>query len=176
MSQLVLQTARLQLREMTWDDLDFVAMMLGDPQVMRFYPKCCSREEAKAWVQRQLDRYRDDGHGLWLATDRKSKVPIGQVGLSRQEVDGVSEPEIGYLVHLPYWRQGYATEAAAAVRDYAFEVRGKRRVISLIRPMNVPSQRVALKIGLKPERLTMFREFEHLVFSASPAHAAVGRA
>jgi RimJ/RimL family protein N-acetyltransferase len=165
MPDLVLQTARLDLREMTWEDLDFVATMLADPNVMRFYAKCYSRDEAKAWLQRQLDRYRDDGHGLWLVRNRDTGEPIGQAGLVRQEVDGAHELEIGYLIHHPFWQQGYATEAAAAVRDYTFDVLGEDRVGTLIRPGNIASLRVALRIGLKPVKLTMFRDFEHLVFS-----------
>jgi RimJ/RimL family protein N-acetyltransferase len=164
MADVILQTPRLALREMTWDDLDFVASMLTDPQVMRYFPKCQSRDEAKAWLQKQLNRYRDDGHGLWLAKSLITDEPIGQVGLVRQQVDGVDELEIGYLIHHPYWHQGYATEAAAAVRDYTFYRLGQDRVGTLIRPANIPSLRVALRIGLKPVKLTMFREYEHLVF------------
>jgi RimJ/RimL family protein N-acetyltransferase len=167
MSTIILQSPRLALREMTWDDLDFLATLLADPQVMRHYPKCYSRDESKAWLQKQLDRYAEDGHGLWLVVDRATSEPIGQVGLSRQQVDGFDEPEIGYLIHAPYWRQGFATEAAAAVRDHAFGVLGKQRVVSIIRPVNIPSQRVALRIGLKPEKLTTFKGFESLVFSSS---------
>ncbi|HEY4232565.1 MAG TPA: GNAT family N-acetyltransferase [Lacipirellulaceae bacterium] len=174
MSKVILQTARLALREMTWDDLDFVATMLADPQVMRYYPKCYSRDEAKAWVQKQLNRYRDNGHGLWLAINCQTSEPIGQVGLVRQEVEGAQELEIGYLIHHPHWRQGYATEAAAAVRDYTFDELGHERVGTLIRPVNIPSQRVAVRIGLKPEKLVMFRDYEHLVFSMSRP-AATGR-
>jgi [ribosomal protein S5]-alanine N-acetyltransferase len=118
-------------------------------------------------VQRQLDRYRDDGHGLWLVGNRETGEPIGQAGLVQQEVDGAHELEIGYLIHHPFWQQGYAAEAAAAVRDYAFNTLGKERVISLIRPVNVPSQRVALRIGLKPEKLTTFKGHESLVFPAA---------
>ncbi len=47
----VLETDRLALREMSLDDLDFVATMLADPQVMRFYPKCYSREESAGWIE-----------------------------------------------------------------------------------------------------------------------------
>jgi RimJ/RimL family protein N-acetyltransferase len=176
MPDCVLQTARLLLREMTWDDLDFVAAMLADPQVMRFYPKCYSRDEAKAWVQKQLNRYRDDGHGLWLVVDRESGERIGQVGLLRQQVDGVDETEIGYLIHAPCWRQGFASEAATAVRDFAFGTLDKTHVISLIRPVNIASQRVALRIGLKPVKLTKFHGFEHLVFSKSRPPATARRA
>jgi RimJ/RimL family protein N-acetyltransferase len=165
MHNVILETPRLRLREMTWDDLDFVAAMLGDPNVMRHYPQVHTRGEAELWLKKMVERYRDDGHALWLVSLRAEGQPIGQVGLLRQHVDGVDEPEIGYLVHAPYWRQGYAFEAASAVRDFAFATLHKSRVISLIRPGNIPSQRVALRLGMKPERLTKFRDFDTLVFS-----------
>lgn len=154
---------------MTSGDLDFVAAMLSHPEVMRFYPKPYSREEAKWWIGRQLDRYERYGHGLWLAEDRAIGEPRGQVGLMIQEVDGVEEPEIGYLIHHPFWRQGLATEAALATRDWAFGTLGLPRVISLIRPKNLPSQGVAGKLGMKPEKRTMFRDLEHIVFSVRAA-------
>jgi RimJ/RimL family protein N-acetyltransferase len=167
MQKPILETRRLCLREMTWEDLDFVAMMLADPLVMRHYPKPHSRAEAELWLKKMINRYREDGHALWLVATRDDHEPIGQVGLLRQQVDGVDEPEIGYLIHAPFWRQGYAVEAASAVRDFAFNKRNYTRVISLIRPVNIPSQRVALRIGMKPEKLTNFRGLEHLVFAAA---------
>jgi RimJ/RimL family protein N-acetyltransferase len=167
----ILETPRLSLREMTWDDLDFLSMLLADERVMRHYPKPCTREEAKLWMGRILDRYAKHGHAFWLVSLRAAGKPvgepIGQVGLLLQHVDGVDEPEIGYMIHANHWRHGYASEAAAAVRDHAFAQLDKRRVISLIRPANIPSQRVALKLGMKPERLTSWHDLEHLVFSLS---------
>jgi RimJ/RimL family protein N-acetyltransferase len=160
----VLETPRLTLREMSLADLDFVAAMLADPEVMRFYPKCYSRDEAEAWVRRQLDRYARHGHGLWLVVDRAAGQPVGQVGLAIQTVDGTQEPEIGYLIHRPFWRRGLATEAAMATRDYAFHTLAKPRVISLVRPVNVPSQGVARKLGMEVEKRTTFANLEHLVF------------
>ena len=162
---IILQTVRLSLRELVADDLDFVAAMLAHPEVMRFYPKPYDRDEAGQWLRRQLDRYARDGHGLWLVADRTSGEPIGQVGLVRQPVDDQFEPEIGYLIHRPFWRQGYASEAALGVRDHAFAARGLARVISLIRPENEPSQGVARKLGMKPERETTFHGLKHLVFA-----------
>jgi RimJ/RimL family protein N-acetyltransferase len=163
----VLETTRLRLRQMSLDDLDFVAAMLSHPEVMRFYPKLHTRQEAQAWVERQLARYRNDGHGLWLVLDRESGEPVGQVGLVVQEVDGKPEFEIGYLIHRPHWRKGLATEAALGVREYAFGPRGLDRVISLIRPENIPSQGVARKLGMTPERETDFKGYRHLVFAVA---------
>jgi len=160
----ILETPRLRLREMSLDDLDFIAEMLADPLVMRFYPQIYSREEAAAWIERQLDRYARHGSGLWLAVDRATGEPVGQVGLLRQIVDGVEEPEVGYLLDRRYWSRGLATEAAAAVRDWAFQTRGEPYVVSLIRPENLPSQAVALRIGMKPERDTVFASLRHTVF------------
>jgi ribosomal-protein-alanine N-acetyltransferase len=98
---ILLETPHLVLREMTLADLDFVATMLADLEVIRFYPKCYSREEAEGWVRRQLGRYAQDGYGLWLAQDRATDEPVGQLGLIRQIVEGVKEPEVGYLIHRP---------------------------------------------------------------------------
>jgi len=160
------EAARLTFREMSLGDLDFVATMLADPEVMRFYPKCYSREEAEGWVRRQMGRYQRDGHALWLVLEKATAQPVGQVGLILQEVDGMREPEVGYLIHRPFWRRGFATEAARATRDHAFAVRGCARVISLIRPENLPSQGVAKKMGMTVEKHTVFSGYDHLVFAA----------
>ncbi len=162
---IIVETDRLRLREMVPTDLDFVATMLDDPEVMRYYPKRYSRDEAQAWLERQLWRYAEHGHGLWLVVDRHTQEPVGQVGLILQEVEGKKEPEIGYLIHRPYWRRGLATEAALGVRCHAFEERGLEHVISLIRPENEPSRGVARKLGMTAERETQFKEIPHLVYA-----------
>jgi ribosomal-protein-alanine N-acetyltransferase len=164
----VLETSRLALRELSLDDLDFVAGMLAHPEVMRFYPQVYSREESRLWIERQLHRYAGNGHGLWLVQDRATGEPLGQVGLLLQLVDGVEEPEIGYLIHRPFWRRGLATEAALAVRSWAFDTMGLERVISLIRPENTPSQGVARKLGMRPEKRSQFHWLEHVVFAVRP--------
>src|SRR5262245_31103544 len=121
MPRVILETARLRLREMTLDDLDFMSTLLGDAEVMRYYPKPLSRDEAREWIERQRKRYVDFGHGHWLAEFRESGEPAGQVGLVAQELDGHIEREIGYMIHHKFWRQGLATEAALGVRRCAFE-------------------------------------------------------
>lgn len=168
-----LETTRLRLRELEPNDLGFVSAMLGDERVMRYYPKVLSRQEASAWLDRQLERYQAHGHGLWLALLLSTGEAVGQVGLLRQEVEGVVEPEIGYLLHAPYWHRGLATEAGLAVRRYAFESLALPHVISLVRPVNLPSQAVARRLGMVPLREAVFRGIPHLVFSV--ARHEVGR-
>jgi RimJ/RimL family protein N-acetyltransferase len=162
--QLILETSRLRLRAMTADDLDFIAAMLAHPEVMRFYPRLYTREEAEGWLNRQLERYAQHGHGLWLVEERASGAKVGQVGLAMQQVDGADEPEVGYLIHRPFWRRGYAAEAAISTRDYAFRERGYPYVISLIRPENEPSQGVARAMGMTPWKNTMRADMPHIVF------------
>ena len=173
----ILETPRLILREMSLDNVNFVAAMLADPEVMRYYPKCYSREEAATWVERQTHRYARHGHGLWLALEKATGQPVGQVGLLIQQVRSLEEKEVAYLVHRPFWRRGFATEAARACRDYAFDVLGRQRVIALIRPENTPSQGVAWKLGMQPEPdRVQHSGFEHIVFAVSrnAARAAQG--
>jgi RimJ/RimL family protein N-acetyltransferase len=156
----ILESARLALRELAPSDLDFVALMLADAEVMRFYAKAYSRAEAQEWLDRQRARYARDGHALWLVSERESGAPVGQVGLVMQTIDGQLLPEIGYLIHRPYWRRGYATEAALATRAHAFGPLGYARVISLIRPQNAPSQGVARKLGMAIRGQTWHGGFE----------------
>jgi RimJ/RimL family protein N-acetyltransferase len=104
---------------MTPDDLDDIATLLGDPQVMRYYPRPKSRDEALAWIARNQRLYREHGFGLWLLTLRESGKFVGDCGLIPQQVDGVTKIEVGYHVRACLQGRGLATEAAAACRDYA---------------------------------------------------------
>ena len=160
----VLVTPRLELRELAIGDLDFVATMLAHPEVSRYYERQFTRADAEAWLQRQLTRYATDGHGLWLVTEREGGTPVGQVGLALQDVEGHRLPEIGWLLHRPYWGRGYATEAAAATRDLARSRWKYGRLISLIRPANEPSRRVAERIGMHAGPRVDFHGFEHIVY------------
>ena len=162
---LIAETPRLRLREMTPDDLDFVATMLAHPDVNRYYERQFDRADAQVWLERQLARYARHGHGLWLVEERDTGEPVGQVGLAIQDVEGECNPEIGWLLHRPYWGRGYATEAGAAARDVAFRQWKYPYVISLIRPVNVPSRRVAERLGMTAGREVQFHGFTHLVYS-----------
>jgi RimJ/RimL family protein N-acetyltransferase len=142
---------RLAFREMTRDDLDAMARLLGDPGVMTYYPRPKTRDEAVRWIEWNRGLYRMHGYGLWLLTTLDGGF-VGDCGLTPQVVDGVTELEVGYHVVPALQGQGYATEAAAASRDFARDVLGATRLIAIIHPDNRPSQRVAEKIGLRPEK------------------------
>jgi RimJ/RimL family protein N-acetyltransferase len=147
-------TARLSFREMTPDDLDVMADLLGDPEVMAFYSHPKSRAETLRWIDWNQRLYRERGFGLWLIELRETGGFVGDCGLTPQVVDGKPEIEVGYHVRRPMQGRGLATEAAAASRDYAREVLGLTRLVAIIDPGNVPSQRLAEKIGLALEKET----------------------
>ena len=159
----ILETDRLRLREMVPADLDFVATMLADPEVTHYYERQFTRDEANVWLDRQLNRYANDGHGLWLVVERETGSAVGQVGLAMQDVEGVRRPEIGWLLHRPFWGKGYATEAGLATRDAAFTRWGYPAVISLIRPVNTPSRQVAERLGMRAGDRVHFHGFEHIM-------------
>jgi RimJ/RimL family protein N-acetyltransferase len=162
-----LETPRTFMREILGNDFDFLLRMTSDAEVMRYYPRPYTERDVRDFIDRMRARYRDDGCGLWLLVDRESGEPLGRVGLMRMPVNGVDEFEVGYMVHRPFWRRGLASEAALAVRDYAFQERKLPRVVSLIRPENDPSQGVARKMGMEVAGRTEMAGFEHLVYSVA---------
>ena len=160
----ILKTGRLTLSEMSEADLAFMVEMLGDAEVMRYYPAALGRDGARDWIARQRARYEREGHGLWLVTERETGRPLGQVGLVLQQLAWGAEREIGYMIHRPFWRKGFALEAASAVREFAFKTLGLEQVISLIRPENTPSIAVAEALGMRPWRDAAHGGFDHQVY------------
>ncbi len=145
----VLKTERLLLREMTPEDYGALALILQDGQTMTAYEGAFTDEETHEWLVRQLDRYRTDGFGLWAVILKETGEMIGQAGLTWQTVENERLPEIGYLFNRAYWHHGYAAEAAAACKRYAFETLGFPEVYSIIRDSNIPSMNVAIRNGMK---------------------------
>jgi len=163
----VLTTQRLVLREMTGADLDHIAALFGDEEVMRYYPKPMTREESHAWVAWNQRLYRSLGFGLWAMVVRDTGEFAGDCGLTPQYVDGIKEIEVGYHVRPSLQGQGYATEAAAAARDFARDKLFLSRLIAIINPENTPSQRVASKIGLRPEKRSTVFGHEQIIYAAA---------
>ena len=161
-----IETERLRLRPMRADDGDLEAMLdvLGDAESMRYYPVPFDREGTRAWIDRQLERYQLDGFGLLAIEDRSTGMVIGDCGPTVQGADGVSYVELGWHVLASRQRQGIATEAGAACRDASFASLDEQFLISLIRPENLPSRRVAEKLGFEIWRGTIRAGWGHLVY------------
>ncbi len=144
----ILETERLLLREMTGADSGALKAILQDEQTMVAYEGAFSDMETEEWLHRQLCRYQADGFGLWAVVLKESGQMIGQAGITWQTADGERVPEIGYLFNRAYWHHGYAAEAAAACRRYAFGVLGFAEIFSIIRDTNIPSMNVAIRNGM----------------------------
>ena len=165
----ILETSRLLLRELVPADADAIARVICDPETMRYYPAPFDRAAADEWVARNLHRYRANGHGLWALVLKKTKDVIGDCGITLQEVDGEHLPEIGYHLRRDMWGQGFATEAARACRDWGFAHLPADFLISLIRPENVPSCRVAERNSMVVWKDVMRSGFLHHVYRVDRA-------
>jgi len=142
---------------------------------MRFYPAPYDRSGVEQWIERNRQRYQDNGVGLWameLTKTDDSEVQasefhnvIGDCGIIRQLVEGEYLYEIGYHLRRDYWGQGLATEAAIACRDWAFAHLKNERLISLIRRENLPSRRVAERAGMTVWKEVNWRGLPHYVYS-----------
>ncbi len=147
-----IETPRLILREISANDLENLAAIFTDPVVMRFYPSTYTYQQTQQHIERIITCYRENGFGLWGTIHKADNILIGRCGLIPQQVDGHQEIEIGYLLAKEYWGRGLATEAAIAIRNYGFQQLGYHRLISLIDPQNIASQKVAIKNGMQYEK------------------------
>lgn len=148
MSMTPCDTERLHFRPMTDDDLDRMATLLGDSEVMAYYPAPKSREQAQAWIDWNRANYAEHGYGLWIIETFGGDF-VGDCGLTWQDVNGCRELEVGYHVHVELQGNGYATEAAAACRDFSRDVLAAVELVAIIHPDNAASRRVAEKIGMQ---------------------------
>ena len=175
--QSALETARLRLRPLEMTDAVALNVIQSDPVHMRFYPHPFSLDESREWIERMRERRERDGVSLLAVEDRETGEFLGNVGPILQHVDGVDEVELGWSITPARARQGIATEAALACRDWAFATLPSDHLISLILPTNVPSRGVAEHIGMTVWKDVMWgveKPHLHFVYRVDrPADAAV---
>lgn len=166
---MIIQTRRLILREMDAEDFPALCDIICDGETMYAYEGALDVSAAQEWLDKQMARYREYGFGLWAAVYRKTGAMIGQCGLTMQPWKDGEILEIGYLFNKAFWHKGYASEAAAACRDYAFWQLKADEVFSIIRKTNIPSQKVAERIGMSiiDEGIRYFRgvEMPHYLYA-----------
>ena len=148
----VLETQRLILRPLTMEDVDALAALYADPDVMRFFEGTRSWETTRQRVEQIIEQYARTGVDFLATIYKENGAFIGRCGLLWQSIEGVQEVEVAYMLAKSYWRQGLGTEAAQALKEHGFRDFGFRRLISIIDPDNIASIRVAQKNGMHFER------------------------
>jgi RimJ/RimL family protein N-acetyltransferase len=147
MYDITLTTDRLLLRQLRDDDLDAYAVIAGDPEVMRFLGERRPMSRMDAWRQMAmiLGHWELRGYGYWALEERATGRLAGRAGFMNP--DGWPGIECGWTLGREFWGRGYATEAARAIFAWGFEYLRLDRIISLIDPENLPSIRVAERLG-----------------------------
>lgn len=146
---IMIETKRLLLRDMTYDDFDPLYEIFSDAETMAHYPAPFDSEKVRNWIKWNIDNYAKYGFGLWAVILKETGKVIGDCGLTLQNIDGELLPEIGYHIHKKYQRRGYGSEAARAVRDYAFENTDYDCIYSYMKYTNVASYSTAVANGMK---------------------------
>jgi RimJ/RimL family protein N-acetyltransferase len=160
----ILETQHLKLREFRQDDLDDLAAMVADEEQMRFYPRPKTRDEACAWISRNLVLYEEHGFGFWFIESIRTSGFLGYCGIRPLSLHGASEREIGWHIKKTFWNQGVATEAATAARDLAFRRFAIARLVAIIHPDHIASRRVAEKIGMHDEKTTIHDDYSAVIY------------
>ena len=146
---MIIETERLFLREMKENDFDALYEVLADADIMQHYPYTFDENRVRNWIQRNIERYRIFGFGLWAVCLKETGEMIGDCGLTMQLIDGEIKPEIGYHIRADKQRNGYAKEAAIAVRDWTFNNTPFQIVYSYMKYTNEPSVKTAISYGCK---------------------------
>ena len=146
---MILETERLILRKMDQDDFRALYAVLGDPDIMAHYPRALDETGIRNWIARNEERYQKDGFGLWAVVLKETGEMIGDCGITMQNIHGSLLPEIGYHIRKDQQRKGYASEAAAASIRHAFVNYAFPAVYSYMKYTNIPSQRTAMKNGMR---------------------------
>jgi RimJ/RimL family protein N-acetyltransferase len=154
----MIETERLVLRKPRTEDATDLAVAYADPEVVRFMGNgsTATLGEVEKGIDQWLERWETWGMSLLSLERREDGRVLGRAGFLRWDPEtwevGGNETELGWLLAREHWGHGYATEAALALRDWAFAERRLTRLISLIRHENVQSVRVAERIGEQYER------------------------
>ena len=163
---IILNTCRLSLRQLTFADTHDLFELHTDPEVMKYMTMASyqSMQEAERQLQRYINEYDSIGFGRWAVIRKSDEVFIGLCGI--RSLPGHSAPDLGYRLKSQHWGVGYATEAAGAVLHFALHVLGHVRVVAKVLKGNIASIRVLEKIGMQYVRTDRAGEAETLIFEA----------
>ncbi|MDF1683126.1 MAG: GNAT family N-acetyltransferase [Legionellaceae bacterium] len=148
--KIIIETERLILRTWTDDDLNSMVLINQDPKIMEYFPSTLTPEETHQFLQKVVDHDHKHGFSLYAVERKDTHECIGFIGLLCPSFEAHFTPsvEIGWRLASQHWGQGFATEGAQAVLDYAFRVLDIPEIVSFTTVKNQNSRRVMEKIGL----------------------------
>jgi RimJ/RimL family protein N-acetyltransferase len=155
----VLETRRLVLRKIAFEDDAFILELLNEPSFLRYIGdrgvRCAA--DARRYIEAgPMASYARHGFGLFLTQLKGSQQPLGMCGLLKR--DSLEDVDLGFALVPRFWSQGYAFEAASAVLDDARRVCGLQRVLAITSPDNEPSIGLLAKLGFRFERMAQVPE------------------
>lgn len=148
-TEMQIETERLFLREMTPNDFQALYNVLADSDIMKYYPYVFDENRVRSWIEKNIERYRIFGFGLWAVVLKQTGEVIGDCGLTMQNINGSIRPEIGYHINKNHQRRGYATEAARQCRNWAFSNTPFNVLYSYMKKENAASGAVAMANGMR---------------------------
>jgi ribosomal-protein-alanine N-acetyltransferase len=154
----VLETPRLRLRGTRLADIPALIALWTDPEVTRYMGGPRGEAALREGLIRAADDPLAEVYDLWPLEEKATGQVIGHCGLIRKQIEGTDEVELVYVVARGRWRRGYGSEIAEALKRHAFDTFELDRIVSLIDPENIASQRVAEKIGMRLEKEVVRRE------------------
>ena len=162
----ILETPRLILCHQVIKDLDDLWALYCNPNITKYIPDAPrSREEAQEELEWHMHGHpKHPELGLWATIHKETGKFIGRCGLLPWTIEEQYDVEVAYTLAQEYWGQGLATEVAKAILQYGFETLYLSRLICLIDPENIASQRVAEKMGMKWERTVDGWEGDNISF------------
>ncbi len=161
---MILETARLTMREAEVEDAPFILELLNAPGFIQGIGDRGVRDldQARDYIEtRIIGSYRDHGFGMWVVTPKDAHEPIGLAGLVKRDV--LPHVDLGYAFLERCWGRGYAQEAAMAVLGHARGPLGLETVAAIVNPDNLASRRVLEKTGFS------FVDVRHLDGWAQPS-------
>ncbi len=145
---MMLESERLLFRKIESSDFPIIAEMMREEQVRNIWEHYFSDDDVTAWIEKRQKGYQNHGIDYLLAVSKESHEAVGQIGLLKEVINGQEVWGIGYILRSRYCGNGYATEGAKAMADYAFHTLKVPKLVCDIRPMNLPSIAVAKRIGM----------------------------
>lgn len=171
----MLESERLIFRKIEESDAPVIAKIMRDEGVQKIWEHYFSDEDVNDWIARRKNGYEANGIDYLLAINKQTSEAVGQIGLLKERINDEEVWGIGYILMSKYCGNGYATEGAKTMADYAFHQLNVSKIVCDIRPMNTASIAVAKRIGMVETgsfiKIYKGMEMPHLIFELRSGYA-----